>query len=96
MAFNKYTWKNRISQYPDRRTFVNVETGVAFTADVNRDEGIITEPGTALNAENFNGLENRIAAAFSDTQDKLTAGTGIQIKNNVISISLSDGDTARY
>jgi ABC-type transport system substrate-binding protein len=96
MSFIKKTWKDRISQYPDRRTFVDVNTGVAFTADVQRAEGDITEPGTQLNATNFNDLETRLSDAFSGTQDKLIAGTSIRIQDNVISISLTDGDTARY
>lgn len=117
MAFNKKTWKDRKSQYPDRRKFVNVDTGAVFTCDVTREEGQVTQEGTQLDAENFNDLETRIDDAISDAsnsittvsdnvdglstvvhnkQDTLTAGTGISIVNNVISVSLTDADTQEY
>ena len=96
MAFNKKTWVDRQVQHPDRRTLVDVETNVARTYDVTRDEGYVAEEGDQLNASNFNDLEDRIATAFSEKQDTLTAGTGISIVNNVISVSLIDADTQEY
>lgn len=96
MAFEKKTWVDRRVQYPDRRTLVDIETNIAKTYDVSRAEGLSYEEGTQLNATNFNDLETRIDTAFKATQDKLTAGTGISITNNVISISLIDADTQEY
>lgn len=94
MAFNKKTWKDRKSQYPDRRKFVNVDTGAVFTCDVTREEGQVTQEGTQLDAENFNDLETRIDDAISEVT--LTAGNGISIDNGVISVSLTDADTQEY
>lgn len=94
MAFNKKTWVDRQVQHPDRRTLVDVETNVARTYDVTRDEGYVAEEGDQLNAENFNDLEDRIDTAITNVT--LTAGTGISIVNNVISVSLIDADTQEY
>ena len=96
MAFNKKTWVDRRVQYPDRRTLTEISTGVAKTYDIQRDEGVIYEQGTQLYADNFNDLENRISSAFNGVQDKLTAGEGISIINNVISVSLPNADTQEY
>ena len=96
MAFNKKIWVDRRVEYPGRRTLVDVDTNVAKTYDVTRDEGHISVEGDPLNASNFNDLEDRIDTAFSEKQDNLTAGTGISIVNNVISISLIDADTQEY
>ena len=96
MAFIKQTWKDRSTEYPDRRVIKDVDRGTTQLVDIERAEGDITEPGTKLNASNFNDLEARIATAFSEKQDKLTAGAGISIVNNIISISLIDADTQEY
>lgn len=61
MAFNKKVWKDRIVQYPNRRTINDGRTTKVVT--VGRDEGTITEAGDAFNAANMNDLENRILAA---------------------------------
>lgn len=94
MAFNKRTWKDRESQYPDRRKCVNVATGAVVTFDVTREEGQVTQEGTALNAATFNDLEDRISAGINGAT--LTPGTGISIENGVISVSLTDADTQEY
>ena len=61
MAFVKKVWKDRIVQYPNRRTINDGRTTKVVT--VGRDEGTITEAGDAFNAANMNDLENRILAA---------------------------------
>ena len=61
MAFVKKIWKNRVSQYPNRRTINDGHT--TKTVTVGRDEGIITEAGDPINADSMNDLENRILAA---------------------------------
>lgn len=61
MAFAKKTWKDRISEYPNRRT---INDGyVTKSVTVGRDEGEVTEEGTPFNASNMNDLEARIEAA---------------------------------
>ena len=63
MAFVKKIWKNRVSQYPNRRT---INDGIVTkTVTVGRDEGTITEAGDAFDATNMNDLEDRIDAGFS-------------------------------
>lgn len=61
MAYVKKVWKDRIVQYPNRRTINDGRTTKVVT--VGRDEGTITEAGDAFNAANMNDLENRILAA---------------------------------
>lgn len=62
MAFVKKVWKDRVSQYPNRRTINDGHTTKVVT--VGRDEGTITEAGDGFNAANMNDLENRIQAAI--------------------------------
>lgn len=57
MAFVKKEWKNRISEYPNRRRLTEVEPGVY---DVIREEGTVTQEGDMLDAEALNDLEQRI------------------------------------
>ena len=61
MAFVKKIWKDRVVQYPNRRTINDGYTTKVVT--VGRDEGTITEAGDMFNAQNMNDLENRILAA---------------------------------
>ena len=63
MAFTKKTWKDRVSQYPNRRT---INDGVVTKqVTVGRDEGTITEQGDGFTASNMNDLEERIDTGFS-------------------------------
>ena len=93
MAFVRKTWEDRDVPYPDRCE-IHHENGTVETVDIKRAEGEPRKKGTQLNAENFNNLENRIATAFSDTV--YSAGYGISINNNVISLNLTDADTQEY
>lgn len=78
MAFVKRVWKDRISEYPNRRT-IN-DGNVTKQVTVGRDEGSVTEEGDAFSASNMNDLEDRIEAAFisgdlwNDFTGTLTAG----------------------
>ena len=86
MAFVKKTWKDRISEYPNRRT---INDGyVTKTVTVGRDEGTVTEAGDAFNASNMNDLENRIEAAITGGGGggSYTAGDNIDITSDVISV----------
>ncbi len=66
MAFNKKTWKDRITQYPSRRTLTDVNTSQTQTVTVARNEGTVTEAGDVFNAASMNDLENRINNGFTD------------------------------
>ena len=61
MSFIKKLWKDRVSEYPNRRTINDGYTTKRVT--VGRDEGNISEEGTPFNAANMNDLEDRIFAA---------------------------------
>lgn len=66
MAFIKKIWKDRISQFPNRRT---INDGyVTKQVTVGRDEGTITEQGDAFDATNMNDLEQRIEDCYGDVQ----------------------------
>lgn len=79
MAFVKKTWKDRISQYPNRRT---INDGVMVRqVTVARDEGTITEAGDGFTATNMNDLEDRIETAFGDMVI-MTAAEAHTIWNN--------------
>ena len=84
MAFVPKTWKDRISEYPNRRT---INDGVVTKqVTVARDEGTITEAGDAFNAANMNDLEQRINNAFGEVSG-YTAGDNIDITANVIKVT---------
>jgi len=76
MAFNKKTWTDRVSQYPNRRTIT--ESGTTKTVTVARDEGTVTTVGDVFDALTMNDLETRIYNEFNNVNSKpmfLAAGT---------------------
>lgn len=84
MAFVKRTWKDRISEYPNRRT---INDGVITKqVTVARDEGVITEAGDSFSAANLNDLENRIDSAINEAGSQLSAGDNIDITSDVVSV----------
>ena len=84
MAFVKKVWKDRISDFPNRRI---IDDGVTTrVVTVSRNEGAISEAGDAFNATNMNDLEDRIEAATGATYTELT-GT---LTAGQTSITLSD------
>ena len=85
MSFVKKTWKDRISEYPNRRT---INDGyVTKVVTVGRAEGTITQEGDAFSPENMNDLETRIEEAIEASVNPLMAGDNIDISNNdVISV----------
>lgn len=85
MAFVKKTWKDRISQYPNRR-IIN-DGYVTKRVTVGRDEGNITEAGDPFNASNMNDLEQRIEDAINEGGTTYTAGDNIDLTNDVISVT---------
>lgn len=79
MAFVKKTWKNRKSEYPNRRRLTD-EDGNSQLVSVAREEGAITEEGDAFNAENMNDLEARVANAVAAIGEAFTlSGTTLTI-----------------
>ncbi len=68
--FAKKLWKDRKSEYPNRRKQTSVY-GKPNTYDISRDEGLVSEAGTPLNAESFNDLEGRVATAFNSVNSSL-------------------------
>lgn len=66
MAFNIKTWKNRVSEYANRRLLTDATTGDEQLVLVTRNEGTISEEGDAFNAANMNDLEARISAALDN------------------------------
>lgn len=63
MAYEKKTWEDRVSEYPNRRTLVKSDNSQE-TVTVERSEGNISKTGDAFSAENMNDLETRIDDAF--------------------------------
>lgn len=66
MAYEQKTWVDRKSEHPTRRTLTDTTSGTKYTVDIERDEGTITTRGDAYSATNMNGLEQRIASAFTE------------------------------
>ena len=82
MAFIKKLWKDRISQFPNRRT-IN-DGSVTKQVTVGRDEGTITEPGDSFNASNMNDLEQRIEDAYGDVVSLVASEVAVQYHGDVI------------
>lgn len=66
MAFSPKAWKDRISEYPNRRTLTYPDNTTVI-ATVARNEGEITEAGDLFDADNMNDLEQRIDDAIRVT-----------------------------
>lgn len=65
MSFIKKIWKNRITEYPNRRILTKQDNSSEIVT-VGRSEGVISQEGDAFSAENMNDLEDRIDNAFSN------------------------------
>lgn len=70
MGFTKKTWKDRVSEYPNRRRLVKTD-GETEIVTVEREEGSVSVEGDAFDAETMNDLEDRIEAECI-TQDMFT------------------------
>ena len=70
MSFNKRTWVDRSSEYPNRRKLID-EAGTEKTYTVERYEGEISAEGDDWSAANMNDLENRIADGIDGTAASL-------------------------
>ena len=67
MAFVKKTWRQRQSEYPNRRRLEPVP-GYPKMYDSHREEGLVMEEGTPLDAANLNDLEQRIFDACNGSK----------------------------
>ena len=79
MAFQKKTWKDRITEFPTRRTLTKSD-GSTELVTVARAEGTVSQEGDAFNAASMNDLEERINQANNDLMDSLTASDNLQFK----------------
>lgn len=70
MGFIKKIWKDRISEFPTRRSLTKTD-GTSELVTVARSEGMISEEGDAFSAENMNDFENRVANGFSELNEKI-------------------------
>lgn len=93
MAYVSKQWKDRLVEYPNRRTITHDDL-TQEVVSVNRNEGTIYEAGDVLDSVNMNNLESRIAAGLNEKQNTLTAGSGITIVNDVISATGGGGGGA--
>ena len=73
MAFIKKIWKNRQSEYPNRRKLL--ATGTENEFEVVRSEGMVIEEGDLLDAANLNDLETRIEKTVKEIDESLAQGT---------------------
>lgn len=69
MGFIKKIWKDRISEFPTRRSLTKTD-GASELVTVARSEGMISEEGDAFSAENMNDFENRVANGFNELNEK--------------------------
>lgn len=87
MSFVKKTWEDRISEYPTRRKIIDVDSGGEKMVDVERAEGEVANAGTALSADNFNDLEDRIFSAFNDVNGKLGTQVTFSLSGTTLTIT---------
>ena len=64
MAYNKKTWKDRVSEHPARRILTDLQ-GNSEVYSVARNEGSVSQEGDAFSAANMNDLETRINTALA-------------------------------
>lgn len=70
MAFKKKTWKDRITEFPTRRTLTKSD-GSSELVTVARAEGTVSQEGDSFSAENMNDLETRIGNEFGEINNSL-------------------------
>ena len=79
MAFQKKTWKDRITEFPTRRTLTKSD-GSSELVTVARAEGTVSQEGDSFSAENMNNLETRIGNEFGEINDSLTASDNLRFR----------------
>ncbi len=83
MGFVKKIWKNRKSEYPNRRLLTK-EDGSTELVTVSREEGLISEEGDPFADETMNDLENRIEEGFRSALGELKFTTTTQAAYNAL------------
>ena len=78
----KKIWKNRITEFPTRRTLTK-EDGSTEIVTVTRNEGTVSEEGDAFDADTMNNLEERIDAGFTELNGKLIASDNVPFRFGV-------------
>lgn len=94
MAFEKKTWQNRISEFPNRRKIKNISDNSETIVDIYREEGTIQNEGDAFSASTMNDLEGRIWNMFPVSIENGGTGktTAIEARQNLgIDISQTVG-----
>lgn len=71
MAYEKKVWKNRLSEFPNRRRLE--PTGIENTYDVIRSEGEIVEEGNKFSEDEMNDLETRIDTSLNEQSSALSS-----------------------
>lgn len=71
MAFQEKTWKDRITEFPTRRTLTKSD-GSTELVTVARAEGTVSQEGDSFSAENMNNLETRIGNEFGEINNSLS------------------------
>ena len=84
-GFVKKTWKDRISEYPTRRTLTK-EDGSTELVTVSRSEGTVSQEGDAFSADNMNDLETRVDNALNEVNSNLKPIT------SMIEITVTKGE----
>ena len=79
MAFQKKTWKDRITEFPTRRTLTKSD-GSSELVTVARAEGTVSQEGDSFSAENMNNLETRIGNEFGEINKSLTASDNLKFR----------------
>lgn len=91
--FTRKTWKDRITEYPTRRTLTKAD-GSAETVTVARSEGTVSQEGDAFSAANMNDLENRIGVGFEEVNNNLVPIQELQISdytlNDLLSVDITN------
>lgn len=93
MGFIKKIWKDRISEFPTRRSLTKTD-GTSELVTVARSEGMISEEGDAFSAENMNDFENRVESGFNELTENLsknTFGDQVTLVNNQSYTCPTDG-----
>ncbi len=87
--FAKKTWKNRLSEYPNRRKLTK-ENGTTELVTVSRSEGNVSREGDAFSDTNMNDLENRISKAIGAGDLPAELGADIISAIDALNTSLAD------
>ena len=95
MGFIKKIWQARVSEYPTRRTLTK-EDGTTELVTVARNEGQISKEGDAFSPDNMNDLEERIGAAFEETNNSLTSYYLLDYKNAIAPFSTNATTSTEY